>query len=243
MSEIPDQLRPNPRQKPPVRAGLETGAPGPTQVNLGCGSVTPAGWINVDYALGARLARLPVVGSAAHRLGLFRLRWDRRILIHNLARPLPWPDQSVDVVYCSHTLEHFDRSGGEALLRESFRVLRVGGIIRIVVPDLAAHVRRYLAGTVPAEYFLEDLDVLYGAAKSGLKRALAPLIEYPHRCMYDEEALVRAMRFSGFECRSRAGLDSAIDGIEAVELLERTVDAVIVEGRRPSVWASTASQA
>jgi hypothetical protein len=30
------------------------------KLNLGCGSHVPSGWVNVDYALGAWVAKLPV---------------------------------------------------------------------------------------------------------------------------------------------------------------------------------------
>src|SRR5262245_9201104 len=32
----------------------------PLKVNLGCGSRTPTGWINVDYSMGARFAKIPL---------------------------------------------------------------------------------------------------------------------------------------------------------------------------------------
>lgn len=204
------------------------------RLNLGCGSVTPAGWQNVDYALGARLARLPVVGRLANGLGLIKLRWDPSIVIHDLSRPFPWAPESVDAIYSSHTLEHFDRADGLRFLLECFRVLKPSGVIRIVVPDLATHVNRYLSGVVRADGFLEDLDVLTGMGMVGLKRTLAPLVQYPHKCMYDQEALQRVVASCGFECRARKPFDSEIPDISALELESRTEGAAIVEGTRPA---------
>ena len=67
------------------------------------------------------------------------------MLAHDLANGIPFLDQEFDVVYHSHVLEHFDRSEGEKFLRECFRVLKPGGIIRVAVPDLERIVREYLA--------------------------------------------------------------------------------------------------
>jgi predicted SAM-dependent methyltransferase len=42
-----------------------------------------------------------------------------------------------DVVYCSHALEHLTLSDGDKALQEFLRVLRIGGAVMIMVPDLA----------------------------------------------------------------------------------------------------------
>ena len=50
--------------------------------------------------------------------------------------PNPTDDSTVDFVYSSHFLEHLYRADAQRILRESFRVLKLGGTIRISVPDL-----------------------------------------------------------------------------------------------------------
>jgi len=180
------------------------------------------------------MASWPIVGRLTRQLGLFNLRWDPSIFIHDLTTPFPWADDCAEVIYSSHTLEHLDRAQGQEFLTQCFRVLRPGGVIRIVVPDLAFHVERYSKGTVPADSFLEDLDVLYGAGKSGMKRWLAPFVQYPHKCMYDQKALLIAMHRAGFACEPRRPFDSRIMDIESIELAGRTDNSVIVEGLKPA---------
>lgn len=46
-------------------------------------------------------------------------------------------DNSVDLIYNCHVLEHFKRKDVERVLREWFRVLKPDGILRIAVPDFA----------------------------------------------------------------------------------------------------------
>lgn len=203
------------------------------KLNLGCGSQTPVGWTNVDYALGAWLAKLPVFSTINKVFKIINLDWPDEIVMHDLRKKFPWADNSVDVVYSSHTLEHLSRDDGEAFLRECYRVLKPNGIIRIVIPDLKAIVSKYVQGEIPAEEFLDELDVSYESAKDGaMKRRLAPFIRFPHKCMYDTPALLRVMSGIGFEVASKQGLESAIEDIDNIELLNRTVDAVIVEGRK-----------
>ena len=90
-------------------------------LNLGCGGRFHADWINLDFTSGG--------------LG---------VLAHDLRKGIPFPDASFDVVYHSHVLEHFSPREGLELLKHCYRVLRPGGRIRVVVPDLEVIARLYL---------------------------------------------------------------------------------------------------
>lgn len=202
------------------------------KLNLGCGSQVPDGWINVDYALGARLARVPFFRALNRKMKLFDLDWDDRIHIHNLARRFPWKDSTVDIVYSSHTFEHFSQQEGITFLQECHRVLRKDGVIRIVVPDLAHIIKEYFEGRLRADHFIEKLGVLYCQSNNPIKNRLSPFIQFPHKCMYDTPTLLTILREMGFNAGSRGPFDSAIEDIGRVERKERTENAVIVEGRK-----------
>ena len=90
------------------------------RLNLGCGRVRSNGWINID-----RVANFDVVA-------------------HDITKPLPYGDATVDFVYASHVLEHLDLQEANALLLEIHRVLKSSGIVRLVVPDLEEVARSYL---------------------------------------------------------------------------------------------------
>jgi SAM-dependent methyltransferase len=78
------------------------------------------------------------------RLERFRSLPDN-ILVHNLAKGIPFNTDSVDVVYHSHLLEHLDKDVAAKFLIEIKRVLKPGGIHRIVVPDFEKACRAYIA--------------------------------------------------------------------------------------------------
>lgn len=90
-------------------------------LNLGCGSRYHLYWINIDSH-----SNTPDV------------------IAHDLTQRLPFADKFADVVYHSHVLEHLSKSFASVFLHECYRVLKPGGIIRVVVPDLEQIVRAYL---------------------------------------------------------------------------------------------------
>ena len=90
------------------------------RLNIGCGQRYCPGWTNIDY-----------VGSEG-------------VLVHDLRKGLPFPDEAFDVVYHSHVLEHISKQDAGDFMKECFRVLKQNGILRVVVPDLELLVRNYL---------------------------------------------------------------------------------------------------
>ena len=90
-------------------------------VNLGCGSRFHEDWINFDF-----ISNSPFVKQV------------------NLTKGIPLENESIDVVYHSHVLEHFDKSQGEHFIKECYRVLKTGGVLRVVVPDLEQIAINYL---------------------------------------------------------------------------------------------------
>ncbi len=90
-------------------------------LNVGCGASFHPAWVNVD-----------ITPSAPG------------ILKADISQGLAFETESFDAVYHSHVLEHLGRGQAAALLRECFRVLRPGGILRVVVPDLESIAQLYL---------------------------------------------------------------------------------------------------
>lgn len=207
------------------------------KLNLGCGSHVPSGWVNVDYALGAWVAKLPVFSLINKKFKLINFDWSDNIILHDLRKKFPWKDNSVDAIYSSHTLEHLSKAEGRNFLRECHRVLKPNGIIRIIVPDLKATINKYMQGEIPADEVLDELYVGYDSPNDGaLKQKLAPFIRFPHKCMYDTPALLRLMSEIGFEVASKDAFESEIDDVQVIEKSDRTEEAVIVEGRKISTY-------
>lgn len=122
-----------------------------TILNLGCGSKTSPSpsVVNIDWSIMLRIRSNPVFRKfapillKADRLSRFE-QLSTNIMVHDLSRGIPFLTASVDVVYHSHVLEHLDRNISQTFIRECARVLRPGGLIRVVVPDFEYYCRKYL---------------------------------------------------------------------------------------------------
>ena len=199
------------------------------RLNLGCGAVAPPAWINVDFAIGARLNK-SLARPIARRI--FTTEWPENVVIHDLTKRFPWADRSADAVYSSHTLEHLSREAGEHFVAECRRVLRPGGVIRIVVPDLARIVCEYQSGKIDGRDFLTELGAHAPWAGRGKLRQIAAFFSGSlHLCMYDEKALTELLMRCGFACRRAAPFESAIPDIATIEREDRARGELIMEGQ------------
>lgn len=236
-----------PAERPAVPARTPIPAGALPRLNLGCGSIAPAGWVNVDGSWAAWLARHPWLGSLLKGLGIYEedpgtSPWPVGIRIHDVRKPLPFRDGSFAAVYASHLVEHLHLEETLRLLSECRRVLAPGGVLRVVVPDLKAMVREYAeapAGAEAADRFMRRLDMRAPAPPSGglLRTLYHALKEFrSHKWHYDAESLSARLAAAGFsDVSERRFRDSRIRGIEEIEEASRVLDGegIIVEGAKP----------
>jgi ubiquinone/menaquinone biosynthesis C-methylase UbiE len=177
--------------------------------------------------------------------------WSSEIFVHDIRKPLPFADGSADAVYASHVLEHLYREQGQQLIRESFRVLAPGGVVRIVVPDLNSIVQEYLGdrpfgelspsnnGLSPADLFNERLLMRWPSPPrhNVVMRVYEAWQDFhSHKWMYDERSLSSLIRSAGFvDVVRRNYSESLIPDVSVVEDPSRLRNGagVCVEGRKP----------
>ena len=109
---------------------------GQAMLNLACGSHSHPQWNNVDFSPLTRLARRRRLAGVLRKVGIlsekrFRrlLSVDPEIIKWDLRKGIPFEDDTFDVVYHSHFLEHLEKDAACAFLNECFRVLKPSGII------------------------------------------------------------------------------------------------------------------
>jgi predicted SAM-dependent methyltransferase len=90
-------------------------------LNLGCGHHFNKQWVNVDFS-----------------------KTGDGVIGHNLLKGIPFHDDTFEVVYHSHVLEHFQKDDAKKFVDECYRVLKPGGVIRVVIPDLEEIANHYI---------------------------------------------------------------------------------------------------
>ena len=82
------------------------------KLHVGCGTKKLPGWINMDA-----------------------VKECKPDLVHDLGKPLPYADLCADELLASGVLEHFDKYMRYCVFGDWARVLKVGGLITVGVPD------------------------------------------------------------------------------------------------------------
>jgi SAM-dependent methyltransferase len=198
-------------------------------LNLGCGTrtATHPDVINVDWSLNIRIKKSRLLHLAVSPLldARRRSRLDQmagKLLAHDLSKGIPFESDSVDMIYHSHVLEHLDRPVARQFLVETRRVLKPGGICRIVVPDFEFVCRAYIQHVdrckrepheaASHEEFVEGVleqSVRREAAGASNRKGLARLVEQivlgdarrrgeTHQWMYDSISLPHILKTVGY---------------------------------------------
>lgn len=177
------------------------------RLNIGCGQTATPGWTNYDNTPSILLARLP--RPVVRLMGALKLLSARTLdfvefcranrIRHAGALAIPEAAASVDVVYSSHMLEHLDRREARLFLQECHRILKPGGTLRLVVPDIKQRVDYYYLdqrdGDALIDSFIFDLDKPRGL-RAWLLRAITGGRE--HHWMYDYASLSKLVKSCGF---------------------------------------------
>ncbi len=190
-------------------------AEGP-KLHLGCFDQATKGWVNTDITPHLWIARIPGLARLVYRMGKMtrrRLEQHQRGVFKNLTylnvtKRFPYKEATFDFVFSCHLLEHLYIPQAQTFIGEIFRVLKPGGICRIVVPDL---------DRIVAEYDPDQPELF-------LKRIFEcdPRAKNTHHWHYNAKSLLRLLRDAGFhgayQCAYRQG------GCPDLELLDNRPD-------------------
>ena len=152
------------------------------KLDIGGGWQLLAGWLNID------IETIP---------GVMRMDATRRF---------PFADETFQYVYCEHMIEHVPHEKGTYMLRECYRVMRRGGVIRVITPNLSAILGLY-SPVLSAEqerylqWFCQTFTPDRPPSASSAINAMFRL--WGHQFIYDEQTLADAMRTAGFNSVAR----------------------------------------
>jgi predicted SAM-dependent methyltransferase len=144
------------------------------KLNIGCGNSKI-----VEDFLGLDVRSTPITEYVmpAHDLSLFE-------------------DESVDAIYSRHTLEHLTQGDGRTALKEWYRVLKTGGTVQIIVPDLIYHTRQLLVAYKNND--VKNLEHAMAGFYGWQDISRGGSAEDSHKWGYTEKSLLTLIKTSGF---------------------------------------------
>jgi predicted SAM-dependent methyltransferase len=175
----------------------------PCALHIGCGENVKQGWVNVDFDKAADICL-------------------------DVREPLPFPDDSVTVVYSEHFFEHLSADDGKRFLGECARVLQPMGRLSIGVPDAALILRDYVSGD--REKWQRTRDRYHPDSCTTPMHSVNHFFRQgeEHKYAYDEETLTEMIRGAGFVDVGRRRWDPALD------LPDRRDGTLYVDARKKS---------
>lgn len=132
------------------------------KLHLGCGNKKIDNFINIDCR------SLPTVDK-----------------VENVELLRSYKENSVDLIYCSHVLEHFGRWRYKHVLQRWFEVLKPNGILRLAVPDFEKI----------SEYYQRTKDL---TSVMGLLYGGQDYVENFHYVTFDFNSLEKTLKQIGF---------------------------------------------
>jgi predicted SAM-dependent methyltransferase len=177
------------------------------RLNWGCGDHVAAGWINSDIKQG-----------------------DDVDLVADIKAGLPLASGCLDYAVSVHALPELPYPELVPALRELRRVLKPGGVLRLVLPDLDRAIDAYRRGE--SDYF--KVDPREVQSLSG--RFIVQMLWYGYsRSLFTRDFAVELLEKAGFEdVRDCDYRQTASAFAEIVTLDNREDESLYVEARKPS---------
>jgi SAM-dependent methyltransferase len=151
------------------------------KLNLGAGPDAKQGWLNTDIDM----LRDNVLDLAYLDAG----------------ERFPFPDKSFDFIYSEHLIEHLTLDKAILMLRESRRVLKPGGRIRVATPDLHVYLKLFEASTPEREDFIAKKLKFTGWPKTPDPECVIlnlSLHDWGHQFVYTPKMLRFVLEHEGF---------------------------------------------
>ncbi|NQT81293.1 MAG: methyltransferase domain-containing protein [Candidatus Aminicenantes bacterium] len=179
------------------------------KLNLGAGpNWSREGWVTLDH-------------NILYPFRLPRQAWD-----------LSWEDNTFEIVFISHMIEHISHFWIEKTLSEINRVMKDGGILRLLTPDLEVLCKAYVSRDIEKlKLFIHEDNV---GTDNGIKMTLGPaqallgflyspgydnflldssrsklLGGYAHIFCYDFELLSNLLSYYGFTSIERKNIEDS----------------------------------
>jgi SAM-dependent methyltransferase len=143
-------------------------------------------------------------------------RFPRTVVYGDIVKGLPIEDGSCFGVYCSHVLEHLSLNDVRKALRNTYKLLAPNGTFRLVLPDLARLIQKYVARDCAPETAALSFMVDSGLGLVDRPRSIMEHLRHiignsRHLWMWDYPALRVELLSAGFSEVRRASVGDSLD--------------------------------
>lgn len=122
----------------------------------------------------------------------------------NVLDGLPFRENSVDIVYSEHFIEHLPKDGAKSFLADVLRILKPGGVHRILTPDLRGCVDVFLKGNWDKLGWTKHHKIETSADYLNQTMRL-----WGHQFLFDKETLMKFAIDAGYEHMSWENLNES----------------------------------
>ncbi len=170
------------------------------KANFGCFSSGIPGWINIDKARRhIIISKVPGLPKLLGFLGLLRkpvydLHRQKKfkgLIYGDVRRKLKIKNNSVDYIYSANMLEHLYPWKARFFLSECLRILKKGGVVRLVLPDIEYEAKQYLKSLPNPKSANCFSKLVYATLFAGGYKN-------NHKWMYDKYSLTQILKEIGF---------------------------------------------
>ncbi len=204
-------------------------------INYGCGLSAPDEWHNFDASPTLKLQRLPLVGILFKKV--LKPRFPSNIKYGDIIIGLPKiNDNSVDGVYCSHVLEHLAYNEMIKAIENTYKILKPGGIFRLVMPDFENLIDSYLErkkqkNSDASIIFMRNTGMALENRQKSIKAVLSEVLgNSRHQWLWDEAATIQQLKEAGFSHIRRCEYNDSKDPLfKLVENIDRFKGAIALE--------------
>ena len=163
------------------------------KLQLGAGGNEALGWLNSDIEPTAKEIYL------------------------DATKRYPFPDGTFQYVFSEHVIEHVSWEAGVAMLKECYRVLAMGGKVRIITPNLKKFMQLMTHGAdSEGQRFIAAKLRLHGWPDTTVAEAYIfnkQVREWGHQFLYDPATLVKSLELAGFKQISEYRVDEKADPV------------------------------
>lgn len=176
-------------------------------LNVGCGENVRHDFINLDYQWRPNI----------------QLCWD-------ITKGLPLPDNSIKGIFSEHCLEHIAYFQCCRVLKEFYRILRPGGVVRIIVPDAELYLDLYQKGKQGESVEFPNLN------QQDLQNRFTPMMvvnsvfrDHGHLFAYDARTLEVMLSKVGFDDIREESFMNGRDNNLLIDSRKRAAESLCIE--------------